>query len=364
MLSFVGSGFIMPSLPSWAFLFYSIVIPCLIVRIWVGSFVVPREALGAWAFILWGLLSLLWSPSWHGFTDAICTLLLVVGGVLALDDQHDVQTYMKRVCITGMSTNAAFTLGMLMSGIDGRDRPGGIGVMHTTLPAVITAGICFLWAASAFLKQRKAPLESIAALLILPSFMVFSGSRAPCVACGAAIIMLIALRASYARVWRFLALVGGALTVSCGVMWGRIFQFAHDALARGDSYHRLIWRTVWHESWQAPVLGHGQGAPVQVYAGGQIFAHAHDLYLGVFYSYGLIGEILLLAAFMWPIVTRLLHRDWAELVVPCFIAIAVLTDIACPLKGPSETWYILWIPWLCLIDRSSTFSVRTMIRQL
>lgn len=354
VLGFVASGFVMPSLPVWALCFYLLFIPLFMGRVACGALVVPREAFGGGLFVLWALLSITWSPSWHGIADVVCTALFLLGGVLALRDRPDFSYQLKRVCVIGMSLNAGVTLLTLLLGLESRDRPGGVGVLHTTLPAVIIAGICFLWASASFLKNEKASSDTIAALLILPSFMVFSGSRAPCVAVAVAALLLV-VTAQKGRSWRLCTLVGGSLFISGVILWRRVASFMQDAVARGDSYHRLIWKTVWGQSWQRPWIGHGQGAPVRVAVDGQLFAHAHNLYLGTFYSYGLVGELLLVLAFGWPMVRCLKRRDWEVMAVFSFIALVVMTDIACPLKGPSEIWYVLWVPWLCLVDCDRTF---------
>ncbi|MXV44715.1 hypothetical protein GS501_06635 [Saccharibacter sp. 17.LH.SD] len=354
--SFIGLGFLMPSLPAWALVFYTLFVPLFTVRCTVGrSRTVPAEAWGGIVFIGWALLSFLWSPSWHGWLDAVWSVLFIAGGLYAIEDDPAFSERVKRICIAGSTVNSAMSLGKQILGMTYNIRPGGVGMLHVTLPSVIIAGVCLIWACEALLKNKELKREALLAAVILPSFMFLSGSRTPCLCVAVALMVLLCRAPRYH--WRRILIYGGSgLALFCLLLRDRVRAFLYDAVARGDSFHRAIWKSVWHDALQHPWIGHGFGALTAVHIQNMVFAHAHNLYLDVFFQGGAVGLVLLLTACIWPFIGA--KRSNVG-IVACFffLSCVLLTDMASPLKGPAEIWYVLWVPWLCLVASEKNIRV-------
>jgi hypothetical protein len=203
----------------------------------------------------------------------------------------------------------------------------------------ITFGLVFLWLTVVEPSFQKRPQRYfLGGLLILASAVLLSASvfqsRSTLVGFGLFMAVYIAMR----RMWKLgvLALVGVMLM---GYLAG-----ADQLLSqRGVSYRPQIWADAWQRVVDTCgiVLGCGEDGYRFI---GQ-FKHTHNLPLGILYSDGLVG-LILIGVFVFCYV-----RDGSKLKTPWFLLSmigsgALMTNTGWLLGPPKAFWAYFWIPIL------------------
>jgi len=181
---------------------------------------------------------------------------------------------------------------------------------HSNLSSMV-AGAAFLALVPFAWKWRRDWLRgSLCALgmLVNLAYLVALASRGPQIAfaltCGlSGLVLLPGWRAK--GIWLLLAVLAAtALVVNAAAVNPR---FADRAGMRGFVDRDKVWEHTWELAWRQPVSGYGHGRRVfvRVYNATDPpeslfdFQHAHEYWLHVFFSYGLVGVVL--HAFAWGV---------------------------------------------------------------
>lgn len=279
-------------------------------------------------FVLWALMSTLWSPlkaATFGQSLSMSVLfLLAVALALGWREAHDSRVAFGHLAVGFLMISLAVLVADLVShDLSGLNRDweegGSPGLWHpTTIAATASLGLIMLVALSVI---EQKPMRR--ALLV------------PAAAVHVAILMM-----AVSRMALFMTAVGLALVLSTGVtrrqlasatlamcLLGVVYPIidpgfekaavAMDAaglyLTRGESGEQLrtlsgrteLWQAVWASFLESPVLGHGfhvasADGELDVF-GGPSYRTAHNALLHVLVSTGLIGTVLVLVGFTVPI---------------------------------------------------------------
>lgn len=203
----------------------------------------------------------------------------------------------------------------------------------------IVSGLVFLWltAVEPRLRERPVPLR-LAGLVVLSTLVLLSASvfqsRSTLVGFGFFMATYIVMR----RMW------GLGLLALISVVCVGYFAGAGQMLSqRGVSYRPQIWADAWHRVTDTCGVWLGCGDDGYRFLGQ--FTHTHNLPLGIFYSDGLIG-LVLVGVFAYVYV-----RDGIRLRTPWFLLSmigigALLTNTGWLIGPPKAFWAYFWVPIL------------------
>ncbi|NVZ61459.1 O-antigen ligase family protein [Pseudomonas gingeri] len=308
-----------------------------------------REPLfiGILAFVLWTILSLLWSPP---VPDALSdtkpplhTLMLFIGCSLLVRYRPD----SLQPLIFGAATIALIaTLYNLFHFWQIRTpemRMIGAGAFDNPLLSSHAFGFfCAYWMSLSMTCKRPQTLWlSLPALAIMFCAVIATGSRTPLVA-----LTLAALWLSFICWNRRSLMVLGAMLV-CGTA---VFAFFSEMLfERGNSFRFELWRMTLEQIALHPWIGHGYNAELSLDPGiGYNLSEPHNFALGVLFYAGIIGFIPWIFMIAWG-----LFSSWRQRAQPLFVLAsswlvfgigAGLTEGGGTMSRPKEHWYLLWVP--------------------
>lgn len=301
------------------------------------------------AFLLFGLYtvtSLAWSPT----DDAVGSLakrpiyvllLFFSAGLLA---QLAPERLILSLKISGIIGSAAglISLGIhLHSGETGR--LSGYGALYNALLSSHVYGFFFaLWAGYWFSRKLAPNPMTLISLAVLGVLILETGSRTPIMGLAACLVWLAITQ------WSRRSLVALFTIAAAGMIGAYLYP---DALAsRGLSSRPEIWGKAWQQIAEAPWLGHGYDAPLEIWIAAHDYAMAdpHNMLLAVFYYGGLIGVSLWIA--LYAVAFMFAWRNRKEPFVTVCSALLVfgvtasMTEGGSFLSRPKEHWFLIWIP--------------------
>lgn len=342
----------------------------LIIFLWLPGFAVyspglwrqlswDRWVLGAvMAFAGWSLLSMLWGGD-AGLIKEILYVALTIQALVLLGSICRERFWPLLACIAligGLWVSWFILSFYVVQGMPLDARLVGGGVLdHPILAAHVVGGLgMLLW----FLRRElPANLQGWIWLLgcsLCLAFVVLSRSKGPMLAVVATLVLsCLWMPGRRIQVFSCLVVAGAA---------SAILAFPEFLLRGGLSYRPDLLREAWGVFLQHPWLGLGVGAEYQltVVQIGQVFEHAHNLFMHVLLQLGLpgLGLWFLLITFVamraWR--TRETSAGQALCGLSCFSGLALLSDGVGPWVKPREEWFTVWLPvFLCLAHHASTY---------
>lgn len=125
------------------------------------------------------------------------------------------------------------------------------------------------------------------------------------------------------------------------------------------TFRQHIWETVWQQAWQQPWFGYGYLTSVKVNTLNTVFAHAHNVYLQIFFLGGLVG-LFIQSLFMG----RALWIGWQNRsnqfiattsLILIFALLCMLSDGGRLITNPKEIWMSFWLPLFVLLTYPPIF---------
>ncbi len=360
------AGFVTPSTPSWAFIFYLTAIPLVLLTLWQGWRPDLRDPalaamLGLW---LWSALTILWNhhTNPHGKTtmywivNALWTLILVFNFVSANEAEPRTRSRVMATLAAGAAINAAISLVLFAIKGDFTVRLWGWGISGNPVMGAAIMDICLLLAVCEATENPKSRLPMAACAFPMILFLALSYSRAALIALAAVFLLIslgrrpllallacIAIALAMLGLWRF-----GANLFP--VLW-------HNLLSRGSDCHAQLWRAAWQAILANPIIGYGPSTtlpnmgPLAIYC--PPYPSPHNFYLSLLFYSGAIGlglfilTVILLWRHLLAATTGFSRRLWLGVgLIPLIVG---MTDLVQVLKGPSPMWYILWMPMLLVL---------------
>ncbi|RRJ82353.1 O-antigen ligase family protein [Aestuariirhabdus litorea] len=308
-------------------------------------------------YLLWVLLSCLWSPADEGIPIKRALIFaLVCSGLAYLFGEQ--RRRFEQGALAALALGAAISLWWLidfygMKGFALSVRfPNGITEEYGSIynPLLMSHQLAFLVTfATAYIllyvqspKQRRALLVLVMPIALL---MLATGSRTPLVSVPLALSMLLVGRFNRMHLpWVLLS--GGGLLLLGLLNWETISQ-------RGLSYRPEIWSGVIAQMEGYWLVGHGYEAPLQIWVEElQInFLDAHNVFLGVLYYFGLLGLGIFLLPYLRALwLARLPGREGRLLLcITAYGVLASLTDGGGLFARPNEQWFNIWLPILFIV---------------
>ncbi|WP_339545994.1 O-antigen ligase family protein [Pseudomonas sp. RA_35y_Pfl2_P32] len=297
-------------------------------------------ALGAWA-----LLTLLWThdpePSRGAKRALYVIVFLLFFPVLANARPERVIRVMQWGGL-GLALTAVLAAGKFYLIEDNlwTARLVGLGQLAHPILGGYVLGLAAVWLAHWIPQERWKQAIWVVALALLCGFVVLSQSR------GAALALLLTFVSmpiwSRDRHSRLIAV--GALTAAMFAFW----LLEPLVMARGASFRPQILMASLDMIAQHPWRGLGLGSAYSVFAAGQEFDHAHNLFTHIAIELGLPG--LLLWCVVWFAVLREAWRARDTVYgrgiigIWMFSFLAMQFDAASISGSPRAEWFISWLP--------------------
>lgn len=360
------AGFVTPSTPSWAFIFYLTAIPPVVLNLargWRPDLRNPALAamLGLWS---WSALTILWNhhTNPHGKTtmywivNALWTLVLILNFVSASESEPRTRSRVMAVLVYGAAINAIISLMLFALKGDFTVRLWGWGISGNPVMGAAIMDICLLLALGEATAKPRLRLPMAAAALPMIAFLALSYSRAALIALAAAMLVILVGRRPLLAALSCLAIACIALVLwkFGAVMFPMLWQ---NIAMRGSDCHAQLWRAAWQEFLTDPILGFGPSAtlpnmgPTILYC--PPYPSPHNLYLSLLFYSGVVGlglfivTVAMLARHLHAATTGFARRLWLAVgLVPLIVG---LTDLVQVIKGPSPMWYIIWMPMLLVL---------------
>jgi len=316
-----------------------------------------REPLfvGFLLFIVWAVISLLWSPTLHETSGLIkrplYILMLFVGTCLIVRHRRESLNPIffgaAIIALLASILNLSlfireFTPDMRMIGVGAFDNP--------LLSSHVFGFFCAFWLSISMTCKRLPVLYvSIPGVLVMFAAVLATGSRTPLVALACAVLWLCFICWGYRSALLIAVIIA---VVACVLLF-----FPQILTVRGDSYRLEIWQIALERIAARPWIGHGFDAPLSIDPGiGYSLMEPHSFGLGALYYVGILGFTLWLLMQLWGLL-----RSWRQRAQPLFIIASTwlvfgmgagLTEGGEILSRPREQWFLLWIP-LALITALS-----------
>jgi O-antigen ligase len=365
LLAFVAAAFLLPTGAAYAWPFYLLVLPAILLRLQPRPILIgirtPGAAL-ALALIVWSGLTLAWGHDDGNrtlrFAIEVIWTLAFVAALLAALPATEVRRRLGTVMIWCGAANALLSVVLAQIFPQVGERLHGWGVTtHPILGAIVMTAAYFCALSRALAEPRRRGAH-LAASLAMALFILMTESRGPLISALAGTVFL-----CLAGPWRLRA-TGSLIAIVIGwtLLPAAVQQHQEKMMIyRGSSHRFEIWNTTLDQIGRRPLFGHGLAANLHM-PGGITFPH--DLYLSVVFYSGAVG--LLLFAGLCLAVTLVLWRgrgrlrqtasqtgrltqDWLWMVALWMNALlSGLTDLGQLTKGPGPMWFIFWLP-VCLI---------------
>ncbi|OEC32919.1 O-antigen ligase [Pseudomonas cuatrocienegasensis] len=311
------------------------------------------------AFAGWSLLSMLWGGD-SGLIKEMLYVGLTVQALALIGSIYRERFWPLLACIVlvgGLWVGWFILSFYVLQGMPLNARLVGGGVLdHPILAAQVVGGLgILLW----FLRRSlPANLQGWVWLLgcgLCLAFVVLSRSKGPMLAVVATLVLsCLWMPGRRIQIFSCLVVVGAA---------SAILAFPEFLLRGGLSYRPDLLRDAWTLFLQHPWLGLGAGAEYQltVVQIGQVFEHAHNLFMHVLLQLGVPGLALwglmlaIVAMRAWRARETIAGRALCGLL--CFSGLALLSDGVGPWIKPREEWFTVWLPvFLCLAQYASTYT--------
>jgi O-antigen ligase len=356
LLLFIAAGFLFPSLPAYALVFYVLVAPAaLAASPGVLALRSPGAMLGT-LLIVWSGLTLIWGHDDHNRSavfaiDSAMTVIFLVAMLAGLRRQED-RRRLATVLIWAGAINAALSIALAQIFPLPTERLHGWGATSHPILGATVMGMAYLTALWRMLTEAAHRRAHAAACVVMAAFILMTESRGPMLAAGMATLFICA-----AGTWRWRALATLS-ALAAGWMLLPAGMRHHQAAAmvyRGSSHRFEIWDRTLHMIADRPLFGHGLAANLDLPG----ITFPHDLYLSVLFYSGAVGFSLFVGLAGWVTWQLRPSRDpeWLWLVALWMNAlISGLTDLGQITKGPGPMWFIFWLPVGLVLGREgSTF---------
>ncbi|WP_019528821.1 O-antigen ligase family protein [Dasania marina] len=132
------------------------------------------------------------------------------------------------------------------------------------------------------------------------------------------------------------------------------YYFPGFFLNRGSSHRFEIWGESWRMIQNNFWFGLGLGERPGITA--SKFSHAHNLYLNIWLTTGVVGLLLFLsavAAVLNGAFRQPLYKEAGCLIAMAFFGVAMMTDLQQLINSPNEAWLCFWFIFACLATRGS-----------
>lgn len=231
----------------------------------------------------------------------------------------------------------------------------GIADFGNTIVAAMHYAACFCAAMWLFFnaRQRGALWLWGCCALIIGCYVVLTYARSGWVAClvGSIVLLVVLFRRQW---WRRSALFVVGLLSVLAVFAGS--YFGYELSVRGVTSRDEIWSTMLSRISDNWLWGYGAGAdlePIAIKGGQQVVHNAHNLYLEVFYQFGLVGLFFLLTVMSWALLrlahAALDHRKEATvasfaLALLVAVAVVMLVELNSFVSTPNLVWLWFWLP--------------------
>lgn len=132
-------------------------------------------------------------------------------------------------------------------------------------------------------------------------------------------------------------------------------EVVQQAFERGQSFRFIIWSEVWQGIQARPIFGHGLLSQLAIDTGARNrpMSVAHNAYLQVFWTGGIIGLLLFLlllgSAFRFALLRGQQQGDYRMLCILIFAACAMMTGVDILIARPRDQWILFWLPLAMLM---------------
>lgn len=224
------------------------------------------------------------------------------------------------------------------------ERFSGYGALYNPLLSAHVFGFfCAYWLSRWHLGKNALALPLIAALAILWTVLIFTGSRTPLVALSACFAWL-GITHWKQRLW---PIIVAAISLALAI---QALQPSSDLIVRGMSYRPAIWQEALRQIQASPWFGLGYTHPQIFRVPGLDFALAdtHNIELGILFCGGVVGLSLWLMIYAYAMLYAWQRsQDPAVLVASTLVVfgfVAGLTEGSAFFSRPKEHWFLIWIP--------------------
>lgn len=305
-------------------------------------------ALALLVLMAWSATSALWAPEFESKELKIFFYVFLAANALIALASLDPALLSRSLALSGLAVGLlAWGSALWFYGWAGNAwgaRLVGTGIVdHPILASQLfgAMGVVLLY----LRRELPATLQGAAWLFGCCGFVVFlalSQSKGPWLAA----LLTLFLAPLWQRSTRLLCVSAGAasLAVVAALVWPELL------LQRGLSYRPELFVQAVGLIGQQPLQGLGLTADylLRVPSSGRSLEHAHNVYLHIAVTLGLVGlacwlalQALALSA-AWRLRERVEGRMLCALL--CFAGIALFTDGIGPWVKPREEWFCLWLP--------------------
>jgi O-antigen ligase len=360
---FAAGFFFFPNPKSLSDWFYAIVIPLTVLNAGKINWMMLRRdklvglLLGYFAYCM---LSSLWSAdfSWLLFAKTLVQPMILMFFFLAVQLSRELPKELLQSFVTvflwisAISAFCSIAFWYIHNPWDSRL----YGFFRTTHPILSdwAYGIPVLIAMYRFVNHRSiaAALGYLALSAPLIAYILLTQSRGPVLALAGTILFFLV---QYRNIRSFSILAAFIFVVALD----------HTMLSRSFDtvfFREAIWKTVFHAALDHPLFGYGYLTSVKVHAMNQIFSHAHNVYLEIFFLGGIVGLLLQSALILGTLQRAWQHRQSATMrmlaTILVFGLLCFCTDGSRLLETPREFWMNFWLPLFAIIAYS--YSMKDM----
>jgi O-antigen ligase len=359
-VAFLALGYIVRPNPLWAGLFfYASLLPAMLLLLWrdASARTVLRDRL---VLLCLALMGWYWATLFWGYDQPPRRVQGYAVGIplnaafvlcCVLFFARAEEAWLRRLLaalVIAAALNATFSIGshvaLGLHHVQGARLAGWAETRHPILGAgVMGVGLQAACLLALLLRNRRwAVLALAAGGLCALAFIIVTGSRGPVLAIAAFLLVFGLVVTGWRGALAGAAMLGVAV-VAILVLFGP--DWVLHQLNRPS--HRLpIWEVTLARIAERPLLGHGVAN--HAIFGDPYFTFPHSLYLSALYYGGAIGAALLLAILAGALrrAATLADRRWRAFALAALASPMVfgLTDLGQPAVGPSELWYVLWLP--------------------
>ncbi|MFD2643832.1 bifunctional O-antigen ligase/aminoglycoside phosphotransferase family protein [Pseudomonas japonica] len=298
-------------------------------------------------FAVYAAISIAWSPSESGASSLIKrplhTFMLFAGCYLLVRYRPEtLNAIFLGAAVLALFASARSIYSFASTYVEGLRLIGSGALDNPLLSSHLFGFFATYWLCMCIgSKNLRTLLLSLAALSIMLTAVLATGSRTPLVALTIAVGWVALLRADKRSIPLLLAIPTVAIAL--------LLIAPEMIMGRGESYRFEIWQISWNLILEHPLFGHGYDAPMSVDLGiGYILSEPHNFALGVLHNLGIVGFLPWLGMIAYGLYSGWKHRKEAPFVLAsALLAFGIgagLTEGGGILSRPKEHWFLLWIP--------------------